>query len=167
MESNNPSQSAASIGALIEHHLALARALLLSGASAEARGHLRSSEQVYLRLGRRLMVRQREGSANNDQDAEPEECVLAENNSASQTEVLKTAIASLHLEIAMLSHTPVVLNSQEEAGALRERFTEELLRMSSRRSSAIFLGDDWKFSNPLAIGVRSQFLLTYQARRKT
>lgn len=66
------------------------------------------------------------------------------------------AVDALRLEMALLSRTPVVAASEQVLVSLRRELMEVLRRMGNSRS---FEGS---IPNPLDVGVRAQFLLTYQ-----
>lgn len=67
---------------------------------------------------------------------------------------------ALHLEMALLARTPVVLESGDSAIALRR---ELLAVLEQLRRTKDFLGS---VPNPLDVGVRSQFLVTYQVQHR-
>ena len=67
---------------------------------------------------------------------------------------------ALHLELALFSRTPVVLESGDSAIDLRRELLVELERLEKNKD---FMGS---VPNPLEVGVRAQFLATYQVRHR-
>lgn len=121
----------------VENHLALARTLLFHGAFDEARENLREVEASMERTSGSPRL---EGSR----------------SEIAYDELTKT-VATLRLEVSLLTRTPVVLESHAEAVTLRRDLTHDL---ESILASADEM--DGSVANPLDIGIRSQFLLSYQ-----
>lgn len=125
----------ANYAAAVDLHLTLARTLVLHGAFEEAGGHARAAERL-------AMVEGGEWSADDE----------IRSGAASADGV------ALHLDMALLTRTPVVLESGDSAITLRR---ELLAVLEQLRGTKGFLGS---IPNPLNVGVRSQFLATYQVR---
>lgn len=120
---------------VIDLHLALARTLILHGAFDEAGGHVRAA-------GKLAMVEGRGPSADDE----------------IRSGAAYAVGVALHLEMALLSRTPVVLESGETAIALRRELLAVLERLGNTKD---FPGS---IPSPLDVGVRAQFLTTYQVR---
>lgn len=69
-------------------------------------------------------------------------------------------VTALRLEIELLSHTPVVLETMENAASLRRSLLVELKHLMKTRA-----GFSGSIPNPLEVGLRAQFLATYQVNR--
>ena len=67
---------------------------------------------------------------------------------------------ALHLEMALLSRTPVVLESGDSTIPLRRELLAVLEQLGKSKG---FLGS---IPSPLNVGVRAQFLTTYQVRHR-
>lgn len=158
-------QPATNAAIIADSHLALARVLLLNGAAEDARGHLRSAEEVFLPTIINHSSRKREESRGYGRGAQNNERIVDDKNDTSDShiEVIAAAIADVRLEIALLSRAPVVFSSQEKAKTLRRQLLAEIERECSAMLEGQSVGH-WSSPNPLDVGVRSQFLLKYQAR---
>lgn len=168
---NATSSAAAACMKVVDHHLALSRVLVLHGAFPEAAGHLHSAEEIVLIVrtqdaGERCEVlsgewnpgQNRSSSSYNTNNSS---CSCSSSSiGGKQFEQLKgVAIAALRLEITLLSHAPVVLSSKEEASGLKVRLVAELIRSGVAGAN---VRDGIHMPNPLEVGVRGLFLLTYQ-----
>lgn len=120
----------------IEIHLTLSRALVLQGAFDEAKAHAHAAEELMPVEGRGRGIGGGSGFNTDSID-----------------------ISALHLEIALLSRTPVVTESWDQVTSLREGLLGELDRLGKENSFR------YSISRPLEVGVRAQFLATYQVRR--
>ncbi|CAN0061566.1 unnamed protein product [Scytosiphon promiscuus] len=155
--SRNRGELALITAEIVDHHLALSRALLLQGAFEEARGHARAAQRLEATAPPKRASENREehelngggggdGGRNGDQNTTPGQPVSA-----------KSATAALLLEILLLSRTPVVLETEKSALLLRKELMVDLERLQT--SATMFGGS---ISTPMDVGVRAQFLSTYQ-----
>lgn len=127
----------ANSAAVIDLHVALARTLILHGAFEEAGGHVLAAERL-------TVVEGREWSA----------------DGGIRSDVASAVGVALHLEMTLLSHAPVVLDSGDSAIALQRELLAELERLRTNK-------DFWgSILSPLEVGVRAQFLTTYQVRHR-
>ncbi len=151
-----------SLADVVDLHLTLSRALLLLGAAEEADGHGRTVEQLLSTFD----------VATAEENSEKEEgfgesvrggggggggTILGTPHNAA---AVAAATAALRLEIELLSRTPVVLETVEDAASVRESLLVEMERL--RKGGGKLWGS---IASPLKVGVRAQFLATYQVRR--
>lgn len=135
-------------------HLTLSRALLLQGAFGEADDHARASSRLTTTTTTRTTIA-------TVQEKFQEEDGVAGDVDAANAAVADTAeTAALHLEIELLSRTPVVLATAESATLLRGELLREL---GSLRNQGTGFGVS--IPNPLEVGVRAQFLAAYQVKQ--
>lgn len=136
---------------IAELHLSLSRALLLLGASREADGHRRAAKQL------------RNTTATAESNIGGEETA-----GSGQGEIFRplhdsaTADTALRLEMELLSRTPVVLETVESAASLRRSLLGELQHLM--KAGTEFWGS---IPSPLEVGLRTQFLATYQVSEAT
>lgn len=129
-------------------HLTLSRTLLLLGASEEADGHALALER---------MSTTRNSTATAGHSSGGEESA----GSGDGEKIGATADATaLRLEVELLARTPVVLEIVESAASLRRSLLvalEDLTKAATGLSESI--------PSPLDVGLRAQFLATYQVKR--
>lgn len=137
----------------------MSRALLLQGAFEEARGHALAAERLA------------ETTAPTQADGNREEHTVGgdggtvggsggrgdEVGGPAHPTSANLATAGLLLEISLLSRTPVVLETETSAPLLRKELMVELKRLRERVT-----GFEGSIPSPLDVGVRAQFLATYQ-----
>ena len=145
---------------IVDLHLTLSRALLLLGATEEADGHARAVERLLSASG---------VAATATDNIEGKEVWVSdgdgEGGGGKSTEISKNTAAAastaLRLEIELLSRTPVVLETVEDAASLRRSLLAEMESLSKGTEGDEFNGS---IATPLEVGVRAQFLATYQVR---
>ena len=137
---------------IVDFHLTLSRTLLLLGASQEADGHARAAEQLSTTRNITTTAgygRAGEGTAGSSDGGTFRGQRDGDNGDA----------AALRLEIELLSRTPVVLETVESASSLRRSLFAAL-----KDSSKAETGFSGSIPNPLDVGLRTQFLATYQVK---
>lgn len=138
---------------IVDLHLTLSRTLLLLGASREADGHARAAERLSTTrnfaaaAGNHLAGEEITGRSDG-------ETFGVQHDSASAD------AAALRLEIELLSRTPVVLEAAESAASLRRSLLDALRDLSTAET-----GFSGSIPSPLDVGLRAQFLATYQVQR--
>lgn len=153
-------------------HLTLSRTLLLQGAHEEADGHARAAEYLLETTALPSARGKLEEAKEEEEEGEEEEEETQEKASdggrrgggtssrLSHDNFGSPATASLRLEIELLSRTPVVLETNRSAQLLREELLELLATLGMTTDK--FWGS---IPSPLGVGVRAQFLATYQVLR--
>lgn len=134
-------------------HLTLSRSLLLLGASGEADGHARAAERLSATKNVSATTEQNTGGGEEMTGSGDGETYRLQQLGDDAT----ADAAALRLEIALLSHTPVVLETVEKAVSLRRSLLLQLQHLTKAES-----GFSGSISSPLEVGLRAQFLATYQ-----
>lgn len=141
---------------IVDLHLTLSRALLLLGATKEADGHVRTVERLLSTFEEDRKKGEEFGDSVGSgvgAGAGGGKIAGTPHNAAA----VAAATAALRLEIELLSRTPVVLETVDDVTSVRESLLIEMERLRKGRDKL------WgSIANPLEVGVRAQFLATYQ-----
>lgn len=137
-------------------HVTLSRALLLQGAFEEADAHSRALSR--LKTTTTTPTTPPTAAIADEGNRQDEDGVAGGVDAVDAAAAADSADnTALRLEIELLSRTPVVLATAESATLLRGELLGELGRLGKRGSEFCI-----SIPNPLEVGVRAQFLATYQ-----
>lgn len=140
-------------GETADLHLTLSRTLLLLGASGEADSHVRAVERLPRTENITAIAGYNSGGEEVADGSDGRMHRVQHDNAI-------TDAAALRLEVELLSRTPVVLEAVKNAASLRRSLLVQLKHLTKAGS-----GFSGSIPSPLEVGLRAQFLATYQVKR--